>query len=531
MTKMKTKSLPFLVLLVVLGMLLLQACSTGGNTNKNKTNNTKEGNETVETDDSGGTLKILVSADATGFDPHFITNIPTANMHYQKIYETLVQFNDEMEVVPNLAEDWKQIDDVTWEFYLHEGITFHDGETFDANAVKTTLDRLLDPETGSPQRDKVSMISEVEVVDDYTVRLILEEPYAPILTILSSQEASIMSPKLITETPDKLADSPVGTGPFVFESWESGNAVTLVKNDNYWGTPAKVDEVIFQVIPEDSTRIAMLETGEAHISDQVPVTELTRIDNSDKLNLMRTEGLAVEYIGFNMQKEPLDNKDLRLAISHAIDGQSIITGIYNDIGTLANATMSPNVFGYSDKVEPYPYDLDKAKAYFEESGVDPKTEISIVTSDRKERIDMAEVIEAQLKSVGMNAKIQVLEYGAYIETVNNGEHDIFIGGWGNATGDGDYNQFNLFHTNSFGAPGNHFYYSNPEVDALIEQGRVESDADKRLAIYEEAQLIEMEDAAYVPVRNYEHLAVYTNNVENFVLTPVNYLMINETTVK
>lgn len=523
---MKTKTWCFLVI-VIFSVFILQACSTGGGSSSKKDNT----NTTNSSNEEGGTLKIVVSADATSFDPHFITNIPTANMHFQKIYETLVQFDEEMEVVPNLAKDWEQVDDLTWDFYLEEDITFHDGEAFNAEAVKTTFDRLLDPETGSPQRDKVSMIEEVEVVDEYTVRLILEEPYAAILTILSSQEASIMSPKLVSETPDDLADSPVGTGPFIFESWESGNAVTLTKNDDYWGEPAKVDKVVFQIIPEDSTRIAMLETGEAHISDEVPVSELNRVESSDKINLVRTEGLAVEYIGFNMQKEPLDNKDLRLAISHAIDREAIISGIYSDVGTLANASMSPNVFGYSEKVQPYEYDVEKAKEHFEKSGVDPKEEITIVTSDRKERIDMAEVIESQLKEVGMNAKIQVLEYGAYIETVDNGDHDIFIGGWGNATGDGDYNQYNLFHTDSFGPPGNHFFYSDDKVDSLIEQGRVESDEDERLKIYEEAQLIEMEDVVYVPVRNYEHLAISNNDVENFVLTPVNYLMINDATVK
>lgn len=520
------KNVWLIVMLLMLSVLFLQACSTSGKDAGNKDNGDAKSGA-----GEGGTLKVLVGADATGFDPHFITNVPTANFHYQKIYETLVAFDEEMEIIPKLAKDWEQLDDVTWEFYLNEGISFHDGEEFNAEAVKVTFDRLLDPATGSPQRDKVSMINEVKVIDKYTVQLILDEPYAPILTILASQESSIMSPKSVLEAPESLVDKPVGTGPFVFGSWESGNAITIVKNEDYWGELVKVDEVVFQVIPEDSTRIAMLETGEAHISDQVPSTELDRISNSENLNLTRTEGLAVEYIGFNVKKAPLDNKDLRLAISHAIEREAIITGIYNDVGTLANSTMSPNVFGYSSKIEPYPYDINKAKEHFEKSGVDPKTEISIVTSDRKERIDMAEVIESQLKGIGLNAKIQVLEYGAYIETVNNGEHDIFIGGWGNATGDGDYNQYNLFHTDSFGAPGNHFYYSKPEVDQLIEQGRVEVDADKRLEIYEQVQLIEMEDATYVPIRNYEHLALSNNDVQGFWLSPVNYLMLNEATVK
>lgn len=516
----------FILLVAILSLVMvLQACSTGNS----ETGNANESEE--ETPKDGGTLKIVTLSDATSLDPHFITNIPSANVLYQKVYETLVTFDEDMNIVPKLAKEVEQIDDVTWQFTLNSGIKFHDGTPFNAEAVKTTFDRLLDPETGSPQRDKVSMIKEVKVVDDTTVHLILSEPYAPILSILSSQEASIISPKVINEDEDSLAKHPVGTGPFSFESWESGNAITLNKNEDYWGTPAKVDKVVFEVIPEDATRLAMIETGEAHISDNVPVSELDRIKNSDNLNLTRTEGLAVEYVGFNTQKAPFDNVELRKAVSHAIEREAIINGIYNNVGTLANVTMSPNVFGYTDKVQPYEYDINKAKDLVKKSGVNPDTEITLITSDRKERISMAEVIQSQLKGIGLKVNIQVLEYGAYIEMVDSGKHDMFIGGWGNATGDGDYNQYNLFHSDSFGSPGNHFYYSNPEVDKIIETARKEPNEEKRKELYEQAQTIEKEDAVAIPIRNYENLAVYGNNVKDFWLSPVNYLMISDATVK
>src|SRR5699024_5260058 len=184
----------------------------------------------------------------------------------------------------------------------------------------------------------------------------------------------------------------------------------------------------------------------------------------------------------------------------------------------------------SEDITPYDYDVTKAKELLDKSEFDEDTEITLITNDRKERINMAEVIQSQLKGIGLNVKIQVLEYGAYIEMVDSGDHDMYIGGWGNATGDGDYNQYNLFHTDSFGSPGNHFYYSNSKVDDLIEQARKEPDNDERMKIYKETQLIEMEDAVYVPIRNYEHLAVSNDDIDNFWLSPVNYLMINEATV-
>jgi peptide/nickel transport system substrate-binding protein len=261
------------------------------------------------------------------------------------------------------------------------------------------------------------------------------------------------------------------------------------------------------------------------------VTEIERIESSDTLNLYRTEGLAVEYVGFNTQKEPFDNVKVRQAISMAIEREAIIKGVYNGVGTLANAAMSPQVFGHSENVKPYEYDPNSAKELLKEAGFEKGLELTLITSDRKERINMAEVIQSQLKGIGIKVNIQVLEYGAYIEAVDTGEQDMFIGGWGNATGDGDYNQYNLFHSASHGSPGNHFYYTNEKVDDLIEQARKEVNPEVRKKIYEEAMTIEMEEAVYIPIRNYEHLAVYNNEVKDFWLSAANYLMVNGATIE
>lgn len=522
----KFKWLHIIAFLSVL-VLLLQGCSTGSSGEKESS----ESKESASGDKSGGNLVVVRLSDATGLDPHFITDIPSANVVHGKVYETLVAFDKDRKIVPLLATEWNQVDDLTWDFTLREGVKFHDGTPFNAEAVKLTLERLLDPATGSPQKDKLGMISEVIVKDETHVTLKLSEPYAPLLSILASNEGSILSPKSITETPDQLATTPVGTGPFVFGSWKSGQQITLNKNNDYWGEKVKVDSVEFKVVPEDATRLAMVESGEAHISDQVPVTEIDRIENSDSLNLFRTDGLAVEYVGFNTTQAPFDDVKVRQAVSYAVERQAIIDGVYNNIGTLANVAMSPKVFGYSKDVEAYPYDVNKAKSLLKEAGHEKGIKATLLTSDRKERINMAEVIQSQLKGIGVEVEIQVMEYGSYIEQVDSGKHQMFIGGWGNATGDGDYNQYNLFHSASVGSPGNHFYYQNPEVDKLIEQGRVEVDPNKREEIYKQAMQIEMDDAVYIPIRNYEHLAVYNNDVENFWLDASNYLILNEVTVK
>nr|WP_185907838.1 glutathione ABC transporter substrate-binding protein [Psychrobacillus soli] len=499
--------------------LLLAACSTASST---ETKNRAEGVENTAEE-----LIVVRLSDATNLDPHFITDIPSANILYQKVYETLVKPDENFEIQPGLAKEWNVIDDTTWEFKLQEGVTFHDGTLFNADAVKATIDRLLDPAVGSPQREKFSMIEEVEIVDEQTVRFHLSYPYAPLLSILASQEGSMISPTAISENAEALKESPVGTGPYTFENWISGQEVSIVKNPDYWGEEVSVERVVFKVVPEDATRLAMIETGEAHINDQVPVTEIERIEDSDTMELYRTEGLAVEYLGFNVEKKPFNDVRVRQAISHAIEREAIISGVYNNVGTLANSAMSPKVFGYSESSKPLAYDLNAAKELLKEAGIKEGYKISLLTSDRKERINMAEVIQSQLKGIGINVEIQVMEYGAFIEMTNNGEHEMFISGWGNATGDGDYNQYNLFHSSSHGPAGNSFYYDNPEVDNIIEQARQATDSDERKALYEKVLQIELDEAVYVPIRNYEHLAVSNKNVSGYWLNASNYLMIED----
>ncbi|MDX5474925.1 MAG: glutathione ABC transporter substrate-binding protein [Bacillaceae bacterium] len=509
----------FLLLIMVFVLFFTQACSTSS------TNTKDDGKEA--TDKKGGSLIVVRLSDATRLDPHFITDIPSANIVYQKVYEGLVVPDKDFKIQPLLAKEWNVLNDTTWEFTLNEGISFHDGTPFNADAVKATFDRLLDPATGSPQREKFSMINEVKIVDDHKVQFILDYPYAPLLSILASNEGSIISPKALAEHPEKLVEHPVGTGPFVFETWKSGQEISLVKNESYWGKEANIDRVVFKVVPEDTTRLAMIETGEAHINDQVPVTELDRIEASSNIGLYRTEGLAVEYVGFNTKKTPLDDVRVRKAISHAVERQAIIEGVYNNVGTLANAAMSPKVFGHSDNVKPLNYDLNESRKLLKEAGFEEGLTLKLLTSDRKERINMAEVIQSQLKGIGVDLEIQVVEYGTYIEMVNSGDHDLFIGGWGNATGDGDYNQYNLFHSASQGPAGNHFYYSNQQVDKLIEAARQETDEAKRLQLYETVMQLELDDAVYIPIRNYEHMAVHSNNVKGYWINASNYLMIED----
>lgn len=515
-----------------LGLSIIAATVLAGCSSSTGSEQAVPGNETTaEAPKGGGVLVVARKADATTLDPHFITNNPSANYVLGKVYEGLVQRDKNMEYQPALATEWKQLDDKTWEFKLRQGVTFHDGTPFNADAVKKTFDRIFTKELNSTKAAVFAMVKEVKVTDEFTVQFILDYPYAPLLASLVGNDGSIMSPKAIDQYGKEMARHPVGTGPFAFESWTPGQEMTLVKNDAYWGNKAKVDKIVYKVVPEDATRIAMVEAGEAHIADNLPSSDLERAEASTSMNVVRAAGLGVEWIGFNTRKKPFDDVRVRQAIAHAIEKEVIIKGVYNGVGGSAVSALSPKVIGFNPNLQDYDYDVNKAKQLLAEAGLANGFKTSIITDDRKERINLAEVLQSQLKGIGIDVEVKIMEYGAYLAAAAKGEHEIEIGGWGNATGDGDSVQYSVFHSDSFGDAGNHSFYANPEVDKLIEAARQEQDPQKRNEIYAKIQEIELKEAPLIPIRTIDYVAVTTKNVKDFWVDPIGFLMLNDVTIQ
>ncbi|MFD1736979.1 glutathione ABC transporter substrate-binding protein [Bacillus salitolerans] len=523
----------FLAMLFVIGTALTgctSAPSTDGTSNSAGGSSENDSKDNSSSGEGGGELIIAVLSDATQLDPHKGTDVPSANV-YGKIFDNLVVQDENMDIQPALATEWTKLDDLTWEFKLREGVTFHDGEPFNAEAVKKSIERVLDPELASPRASLFKMISEIKVVDEFTIQFVTEYPFAPLLANFAHYSGGIISPKAIAENGDDLNQNPAGTGPFKFDSWTPGAEIRLVTNKDYWGDIPKVDSVVFKVVPEDATRIAMVETGEAHIAEPVPVTEIERIEASSTMKLYRNPALGIDYIGFNLQKEPFDDVRVRQAINLAIDTDMILQGVYNNVGTPATAPMGPGVWGHNPDLEGWGYDIEEAKKLLKEAGFENGFKTTIWTNDNKARMDVAEVVQSQLKGIGVEVEIKVVEWGAYLEATSNGEHDMFILGWSNMTGDADYNQYFLFHTEAQGEVGNRSFYSNPRVDELIDLGRQESDPEKRLAYYKEAQEIEMEEAPMVFLRNDEDVVALGKNVEGYWMHPAGSYMINDVTIK
>ena len=500
------KSLWMLLLTFTLA-LVLAACAGGDDSEDTSKDSGDTGTETntdsgtTEEAAAGGDLIIAELSDASSLDPHGSNDVPSSNIQ-SNLYETLVNRDANGELVPGLAESWTQVDDLTWEFKLKQGVTFHDGEAFNADAVKASFDRLLDPEVASPRAFLFEMVTEVKVVDESTVQFVTEYPFSPLLAHLTHNGGSIISPKSIEEDYAAMeADSsvkagsvigtnPVGTGPFKFESWTPGTEIKLVKFAEYAGTPVHIDSVTFKVVPESATRVAELQSGYAHIIGAVEPGQVANVNTFDGASVLETASSSLTYLGFNTEKEPFNDPKVRQAISKAIDRPTLIDGIYEGFGIPAISPLAPGIFGYTEDVTSMAYNIDEAKALLAEAGYADGFKTTIWTNDNPARQQVAIVLQEELKKLNIQAEIEVMEFGSYLEKTAAGEHDMFILGWSNPTGDADYGLYALFHSSQHGDPGNRSFYTSEKVDELLEKGRREADPTAREAIYKEAlQLI------------------------------------------
>ncbi|GAB3066248.1 glutathione ABC transporter substrate-binding protein [Salinicoccus sesuvii] len=534
-------------LLISIFVLVLAACTDDSSV---EPDSDAEGEETSG---GGGDMVLAFPSDAVSMDPHGSNDVPSEQVR-DTMYEGLVVQDENLEVAPLLATEWEQTDDTTWLFTLREGVTFHDGSEFNADVVKKNLDRLLEPAAASERAFVLEMIEEVNVVDDYQVEIVTEYPFAPLINHLTHGAGKMMSGDLIDEdyqnaideagldmTADEYyeareagdseyedaADSisqyigsvveqnPTGSGYLQFENRNPGESTELVAFEDYWDGAPTIDSATFKVVSETGSRIAELETGSSDFIAQVESNNIERMENNDDVTLERTDSVSIDYIGFNTQKEPFDDPQVRTAITHAFDKEAVLSGVYNDSGTPAAGPLAPGILGSSDSLEGPEYDMDQARELLAEAGYEDGFDVNLmVNEDNPERRDMAIWLQESLAELNINVNIQQVEWGAYLEMTGNGEHDMFILGWSNTTGDPDNGISPLFHSDMVGAEGNRSFFENDELDALLDEGKRESDDSVREEIYQEAQQLLVDEAPAIFVRHSENLNAYSNNVEN-----------------
>lgn len=456
-------------------------------------------------------------SDVVSPDPHD-QNDSNSNRAIRMLYDSLLYTDTEGRQQPALAESWEMPEPTKVVFHLRKGVKFHNGDPFTAEDVLFSLERQMN----SPKvKSFVEYVSTVNVVDDYTVEVITKEPYAPLLYNLSLPQSSIISKKHCLELKDKGKDyavEPVGTGSMKFKSWNPNDRFIVEKNNEYWGKPAMATSVELRVIPESSSRTIALETGEIDILESVPPVDVAKVKDNPNLVTLQQPSASVTYVSYNTTKAPFDNKLVRQALNHAVDKAAIVDVVCEGFAQPLNTVYPAAVSVHDATLNLYPYDVEKAKALLTEAGFPNGFKIEIATSgDERNRI--AQLLQSDFSKIGVTLDIVLLDWGAYLDYIARKEHQMYIIGWGSGF-EPDSNTTPLFHSKSAGPTGNRTWYSNPEVDALIDKGKSTLAWEERLPIYQEIQRKLMEDAVWIPLFAKDTIIAMQKGTEGFEISPI-----------
>ena len=463
----------------------------------------------------GGVLKSAHDAEWTGLDPHVASTVSSFHV-LANVVESLTTNNDNMELMPLLATEWEQSEDSnTWTFALREGVMFSNGEEMTSEHVVFSMNRILDPNTGSGRVASIGGPDAVwEALDTYTVSVTTPEPNAILPILLAGRSQAIVHPDSVDE--NGVIVVPIGTGPFIIEDVDSTIGMTLTKNRNYWqeGLPL-LDAVEITVIQEEAAREAALLGGEVDFITSVAPQAVEALQSNPDVVVQVAPALAYKYIGLNVETDgPLQDARVRQAIAYAINREDLCAA--GDFGLCTPLyggpidTASPWHFDYA----PYSQDLDKARALLAEAGYADGFEMELMpTATYQDTVRQAQVLQAQLAAVGIRTTINAPEWAEWLELEGSFQYDGYICSWNGLVDVEQY--FYLQHRT--GEVFNFTGYSDPEFDDLVDQGRQVADFDERYAIYEEANRILVDAVPYVYFYNPAFVRAMSPKVQGYVL--------------
>jgi peptide/nickel transport system substrate-binding protein len=455
----------------------------------------------------GGVLLVSTSEEpfAPAFDVHVTASLLTTRIGYLA-YNGLVDVDTDRNVIPDLAESWENPDPQTYVFHLRQGVKFHDGTDFTADAVKYNIERVVNPDTASFRAADFSLIDTIEVVDPATLRIHLSQPFAPLLSNFRRSNLAIISPAAIEQYgKTDFMQASIGTGPFKFVSYTRGDKVVLTRNDAYYAGPAYLDGIEVHIVPEQSTALAALKAGQLHYMMQTNQEFGPQIKADPDLQLLTTPSTIWDYLAFNVTRDPFTDKRVRQAFSMALDREGIAEGIYKGLATPAQGAISPAFAAYYRDNSDIPYqtyDPEKAKALLTDAGFDFTQEIRFDTFTERPWGLVGDALVAQLTAIGIKLKVVKPDFNtfaAYFYTTK----DYWLGNssWTGGGVDPDAVIYKQLVTGESFNVGN---ASNPDLDQLLKAARTELDTAKRADLYNQANRIAMEEC-YVAFLVYPNL--------------------------
>lgn len=474
------------------------------------------------------TLVFAAPADATTLDPHNTTDTESDQV-IMMVFETLIGFDDDMRIVGRLAEQWEVDEDgVTWTFHLRRGVRFHDGTPFDAEAVRANFARVLDPAQRHKRFQLFEMIERVDVVDDHTVRIVTSYPFGAFEPTMAHVSAAIVSPAVAGRFGAKFgttAEATSGTGPYRVERWRKDQEIALERVEGHWtGTPP-TRRVIYRPIPESAARVMALETGDVDVISRVPPPDMRRLEADPRVTVQRRVSIGAQQFRFNLTKPPFDDPRVRRAISHAVDRRAIVDTLLAGFAVPSTSALTPIMRGYVNLGE-IPYDLGRARALLREAGYPNGFKTKIATTPRYPMgVELAEVLASQLRQVGIEAAIDVYDWGTMVQfwqglPPERNPQEIFIMGAGASTADADWGLRPIFQSASTNE-NNYGYYSNAEFDRVIQAAMRETGEAERQALYRRAQeIVYLEDPGAIWLFDNYYLVAARRGVEDLTTSPL-----------
>lgn len=501
----------------------------------------------IATSAQASTLVYCSEASPSSFNPQLATDGTTFNASSRIVYNRLVEFKyGETTILPALAEKWDvSKDGLTVTFKLRKGVKFHTTpyftptRDFNADDVLFSFNRQRQKEHpfhkvsgGSYEyfnsMEMNSLITDLQKKDDYTVVFKLAKPEAPFLANLAMDFASILSAEYAEKmraagTPEKMDQMPVGTGPFLWQSYVKDNTIRYSSHPQYWGGKTKLDRVIFAITPDPSVRFQKLKAGECHIATEPAPADLAEMRKNPNLVVMERPGLNVAYLAFNVQKKPFDSALVRQAMNHALNRASYIDAIYLGNGKVAKNPMPPTLWSYNDAVKDYDYNPTKAKELLAKAGLPNGFETELWTMPVSRPYNpngkkMGELMQADLAKVGIKAKLVSYDWPTYLQKSKDGEHALLQMGWTGDNGDPD-NFLMLLSCSGVEAGANRARWCNKKFDDLLLQARTTSDVKKRTALYKEAQQLFKKDAPWVTLAHSVVFRATSKKVSGYKIDP------------
>lgn len=481
----------------------------------------------------GDEVIIGLANDALYLDPHQ-QNETTTNMLCAHIFDSLVHYTENLEVIPGLAKEWTRESDTEWVFHLEEGVKFHNGNDFTAEDVKYSVDRVRDTIIANI----VSNVQSVEIVDDYTVKIETVKPYAVLLRDL--EKVKIVDKDYVEEVGDDTFNrEPVGTGPYKLVEWIKSDHIKMEANEDYWGQVPEIETVIFRPITNNATRTAALLSGDVDFINDVPVRDAERIANNSDLDLIKKPSLRLIYLHLDgwrdksptidLPENPLQDIRVRQAIYYGINVDAIVQFTMDGHAYPAEQFVQSSHLGYVEGVERYPYDPEKARELLAEAGYPDGFTVTLDSPNDRYVNDaqVAQAIASQLSKIGINIELNLMPKSLFFDYVRPGDKSsIVMSGW-SATSGGAGRMYEVFLVSRDTYEGlggsNRGHYSNSEFDQAVINASSTASIEERDQYLQKATQIALDDLALIPLYYQEDLLAkkdfieYTPRVDNYIL--------------